>query len=78
MSKRLIRPQRKPRKSLKKSPAIWDLVMDDMALRKAFGKEKYGVNLQAWNGRDNLIDLYQELLDACVYIRTLIYEENEK
>lgn len=45
------------------------LVIKDMEARRLHGIEKYGVPVQPGNGRDALIDLYQELLDACVYIR---------
>ena len=58
------------------SEPIFDLVIKDMEARKSLGFERYGAYLQAHNGRDALIDLYQELLDACVYIRQVI-EENK-
>jgi hypothetical protein len=59
-------------------PAVWPLVLDDMESRDREGRRKYGVPLQPHNGRDTLIDLYQELLDAVVYTRTLIYERDGK
>ena len=46
--------------------------------RAEFGKAKYGMYLQPNNGRDSLIDTYQELLDAVVYIRSLIFERDGK
>ena len=48
---------------------VWKLVMQDMESRRLFGIARYGVPVQVGNGRDPLVDLYQELLDACVYIR---------
>jgi hypothetical protein len=54
--------------------AIVDLVVADLAERKRLGVERYGTPLQAHNGRDGLVDLYQELLDACCYTRQLIEE----
>lgn len=36
------------------------------------GREKYGTDLQASNGRDHLVDAYQEALDLCCYLRALI------
>lgn len=51
-----------------------DLVAADMQERKAFGLRKYGVTLQAHNGRDTLQDAYEEVLDLAVYLRTLIEE----
>ena len=38
------------------------------------GTEKHGTPLQAFNGRDALIDAYQEVLDAAVYLRQAIEE----
>ena|ERR1700761_181639 len=50
-------------------PSAHDLVIADMAERKAFGLRKYGTLLQLGNGRDHLEDVYEELLDAAAYIR---------
>lgn len=58
------------------SPAIWDLVVQDMQDRDKVGKERYGVRLQANNGRDMLKDAYAEVLDLCVYLRAAIYERD--
>lgn len=58
-------------------PPIQDLVIEDMEERKRIGQARYGTLLQAHNGRDALVDLYQELLDACCYIRQLIAERTE-
>ena len=57
-------------------PAVWSLVIADMQQRDITGAEKYGTHLQPFNGRDSLVDLYQELLDAVVYVRQKIYEES--
>ena len=56
---------------------IQELVLDDLRARMEVGKERYGTYLQAFNGRDALRDLYEELLDACVYIRQVIEERDE-
>jgi hypothetical protein len=56
------------------SPAIADLVIDDMAERKRIGIQRYGTPLQAHNGRDALVDAYQEALDLCCYLRQAIAE----
>ena len=61
-----------------KYPAAWDLVMKDMIARDFFGRQKYKTPLQPHNGRDSLVDLYEELLDASVYIRSFIYERDGK
>lgn len=56
-------------------PAIWDLVIADMQERHQIGIERYGTPLQAFNGRDSLVDAYQEILDLAVYLRAKIHEE---
>lgn len=55
-------------------PAMWDLVIEDMHKKDKAGECKYGVRLQAFNGRDPLVDAYQEVLDLAVYLRQQIYE----
>lgn len=59
-------------------PASWELVMQDMIERDSFGRKKYGTPLQPNNGRDTLVDAYQEALDLVVYLRTLLYERDGK
>jgi hypothetical protein len=58
------------------STPIADLVISDMQTRKEIGYSRYNKYLQANNGRDGLRDLYEELLDACMYIRQVM-EENK-
>lgn len=55
---------------------IVDLVIDDLIDRKAVGIERYGTPLQASNGRDALLDAYQEALDLCCYLRQAIEERS--
>jgi len=59
-------------------PYSWDLVIEDMKARDNFGFKKYGVRLQPFNKRKQLRDLYEELLDSIVYLRTLLYEIESK
>jgi hypothetical protein len=56
---------------------IRDQVATDLLARKAFGLDKYGTALQTGNGRDFLLDLYQELQDAAVYARGFLLEHDE-
>jgi hypothetical protein len=56
--------------------AIWDLVMGDMKERDEVGRERYGTPLQGFNGRDALVDAYQEALDLVVYLRQAIWERD--
>jgi hypothetical protein len=55
--------------------ASWDLVIADMRERDQVGRERYGTPLQPGNGRDSLVDAYQESLDQVVYLRNRIEEE---
>lgn len=59
-------------------PAVWDLVVADMKARDQFGADRYGTHLQPHNGRDALMDAYQEALDLVVYLRQVIYERDGK
>jgi hypothetical protein len=68
-----VTPQPSPIKS--GGDIVADLVISDMHARKKFGYEKYGTYLRTENGRNGLVDIYQELQDACIYIRAEI-EEN--
>ena len=60
------------------SPAIWDLVVGDMKDRDIIGRMRYGTPLQPHNGRDALVDAYQEALDLCAYLRQAIFERDGK
>lgn len=53
-----------------------DLVMKDIEDRKALGLKRYGTLLQPHNGRDFLLDAYQEALDLCVYLRGVMFERD--
>lgn len=55
-------------------PGIWSMVIQDMQDRDKGGFQKYGTRLQAHNGRDALVDAYQEALDLVVYLRQAIEE----
>jgi len=69
-----------------RGPAIWPLVIADIRERFSYadpliedaterdriGTEKYGVPLHANNGRNPLVDAYQESLDLMVYLRQAI------
>jgi len=57
-------------------PAIWDIVKADMLQRDAIGRHRYGTPLQPHNGRDMLMDAYEEALDLCCYLRGAIYERD--
>jgi len=55
---------------------VWDLVIEDMKERNRVGTLRYGTPLQVHNGRDALVDAYQEALDLVVYLRQEIEERS--
>ena len=67
------KPEAQPSKGTKE---IWLLVIAYMQERNSIGTKKYGTPLMSHNGRDALIDAYQEALDLCVYLRQAIEEQN--
>lgn len=57
-------------------PIVQELVLADLRERLNVGIQRYGTGLQPHNGRDMLRDLYDELMDACVYVRGCLYERD--
>ena len=55
-------------------PTVLSLVLADLQERAEHGLKKYKQYLTAGDGRDHLMDLYQELMDAVMYIRQEIRE----
>lgn len=53
---------------------IAPLVIADIEARVTAGKAKYGTVLQSFNGRDALMDAYQEAIDLVMYLRQAIEE----
>lgn len=53
---------------------IVSLVIADMEARAAKGVQTYGTRLQAFNGRDALVDAYQEALDLAIYLKQFLHE----
>jgi len=72
------RPGDQPLPTKNDNPSIQDLVIADMEARKAIGISRYGTTLKAHNGRDALLDAYQEALDLCNYLRQVMYERDGK
>lgn len=65
-----------PQPTASDGPVIQDLVIADVHARKAQGLAKYGTLLKPFNGRDALVDAYQEALDLCQYLRQAIFERD--
>ena len=55
---------------------VVDAVIADINARRDKGLQKYGTLLRTYNGRDALMDLYQELLDAVMYLRQFRLERD--
>lgn len=72
-------PSKQPEPVANNNPHISDLVCVDLRYRKQEGIKKYGTPLQANNGRDALVDAYEEALDMCQYLKQAIVErDNER
>lgn len=78
LEKRRMAEARQPKPVLNDSEPVWSSVIRDMEIRDQAGRRKYGVPLQAHNGRDAKLDLYQELLDAVVYCKQDLIEEETR
>lgn len=50
-------------------------VIRDLKERELFGIKKYGTPLQVNNGRNALIDAYQEALDLVMYLKQKLLED---
>lgn len=53
----------------------WDYVIADIHVRNEMGKAKYGTTLKPDTTENMLQHLYEELLDATVYIKTLLLKK---
>jgi len=72
----LVLPLRMPQSE--SNQTVWPLVIGDMVDRMEYGRQKYGVDLKPFDGRDTLVDAYQEALDLAVYLRKEIFERDNK
>lgn len=52
------------------------MVIADLQERYELGRARYGTGLKAFNGRNSLRDLYEELMDALMYVRQIIEEDD--
>ena len=57
-------------------PGVGFLVAKDLIDRAEVGKEKYGTYLMTHNGRDALMDAYQEACDLLMYLGQCILERD--
>lgn len=57
---------------------VLDEVIKDLKSRSDVGAIKYGTVLRSKNGRNALMDAYQEALDLCMYLKQLLIEQGIK
>lgn len=67
-------PEDQPMPIKNSFPYVHDLVAKDIAARGELGKRRYGTKLQPFNGRNALLDAYEEVLDAAVYLKQALLE----
>jgi hypothetical protein len=70
----VTRPQQDPKPGRTR---VDELVVKDIDDRVREGIKKYGSPLMTQNGRDALVDAYQEALDLVMYLRQAIAERDE-
>lgn len=70
MTENQEQPQPKPNDN----SHIVDLVIQDMQARKQLGIERYGMPLQAFNGRNSVQDAYEEGMDKIFYMKQWLTE----
>ncbi len=56
--------------------SVTDAVVEDLTFRREQGTKKYGTELLTDNGRDALVDAYQEALDLVVYLKQTLMERD--
>lgn len=66
----VVRAQHPPRAGAARPTA--HMVVEDMLAKYDAGAVKYGTQHQHDNGRDHMVDAYQEILDAACYLRAEI------
>jgi hypothetical protein len=52
-------------------------IAEDTEARIRLGEKKYGTRLKSHNGRDAMLDLYQEVLDGLNYSEQLVVENKD-
>lgn len=57
-------------------PDIQSQVIADIEKRRQVGIQRYGTALQPHNGRDMLLDAYEEAMDLCIYLKGCLVERD--
>lgn len=58
--------------------SVTDAIVQDLLSRREHGKVKYGTELMTHNGRDAMVDAYQEALDLVMYFKQTLMERDAK
>lgn len=58
--------------------SIQAMVRTDLEAREKWGRKLYGSSLYPHNGRDALLDAYEEALDLCCYLKQALVERGPK
>lgn len=81
----MLEPKSDQRQATKKEPApkgtgkkVINEVVMDLKARSCMGEKKYGTPLRTFNGRNAMMDLYQELLDSVMYAKQVLIEMEDK
>lgn len=59
-------------------PDVWDFFLGLAADRLAKGEKAYGQRLKPFDGRDNLLDAWEEAFDLLQYLTKEIYQRNHE
>lgn len=57
-------------------PDVQSAVIADIEGRRELGIRRYGTALQPMNGRDALLDAYEEALDLAMYLKQMLIERD--
>lgn len=58
-------------------PSVQRALIADIEKRAKVGVERYGTELQPMNGRNTVLDAFEEALDLTTYLRSLLFERDE-
>jgi len=59
-------------------PDVQTQVITDIHARRQVGIKRYGTALQPYNGRDALLDAYEEALDLAMYLKQALIERGDR
>jgi len=59
-------------------PDVQSAVIADIEARRLVGIARYGTALQPHNGRNALLDAYEEVLDLAMYLKQRLIEDGSR